>query len=104
MQTKIINFILLAILFFLNACSGLSETAQILRNEKVQTTDEFLIKKNEPLSQPPDFEKLIEHGTIKKNKNSEDKDIKKILNVDNKSNQKSGSSSSEDSILKKITK
>tara|TARA_Y100000996_G_C22521871_1_gene642825 strand:- start:417 stop:731 length:315 start_codon:yes stop_codon:yes gene_type:complete len=104
MQTKIINFILLAILFFLNACSGLSETAQILRNEKVQTTDEFLIKKNEPLSQPPDFEKLIEPGTIKKNKNSEDKDIKKILNVDNKSNQKSGSSSSEDSILKKITK
>ena len=104
MQTKIINFIFLAILFFLNACSGLSETAQILRNEKVQTTDEFLIKKNEPLSQPPDFEKLIEPGTIKKNKNSEDKDIKKILNVDNKSNQKSGSSSSEDSILKKITK
>tara|TARA_Y100000816_G_C25939815_1_gene490178 strand:- start:390 stop:704 length:315 start_codon:yes stop_codon:yes gene_type:complete len=104
MQTKIINFILLAILFFSNACSGLSETAQILRNEKVQTTDEFLIKKNEPLSQPPDFEKLIEPGTIKKNKNSEDKDIKKILNVDNKSNQKSGSSSSEDSILKKITK
>ena len=104
MQTKIINFILLAILFFLNACSGLSETAQILRNEKVQTTDEFLIKKNEPLSQPPDFEKLIEPGTIKKNKNSEDKDIKKILNVDNKSNQKSGSSSSEYSILKKLTK
>ena len=74
MQTKIINFILLAILFFLNACSGLGETAQILRNEKIQTTDEFLIKKNEPLSQPPDYEKLIEPGTVEKNKNLKDKD------------------------------
>ena len=104
MQTKIINFILIAILFFLNACSGLSETAQILRNEKIKTTDEFLIKKNEPLSQPPDFEKLIEPGTAKKKNNLEDKDIKKILNADNKSNQKSSSSSTEETILKKITK
>ena len=43
-----------------------------MRNEKVTSTDEFLVKKN-PLVLPPDFEKIPEPGTIKDNKKSEKK-------------------------------
>ena len=103
MISKTILIILPLILFFLNGCAGLSETAKVLRNEKVQTTDEFLIKKNEPLSQPPDFDKLIEPNSIKNKKTVKETDIKKILKVEDDS-KVSGTSSTEESILKKINK
>ena len=96
--------ILPAIIFFLTGCSGLNETAKILRNEKIKTTDEFLIKKNEPLSQPPNFEKLIKPGTKESKKTTKEKEIKKILKVDTNVNKKTKSTSTENSILKKITK
>ena len=37
-------------LFLLSACAGFSEAGKVLRNEKSEATDEFLIKKNEPLT------------------------------------------------------
>ena len=44
---KKINLItlLLSSIFILNGCSSFSEAGKVLRNEKVRTTDEFLIKK-----------------------------------------------------------
>ena len=52
---KLSFFFLLIIL--LNSC-GFKEAGQVLRNEKIRTTDEFLVKKREPLVLPPDYEKL----------------------------------------------
>ena len=41
---KKINFLVL-ISFLLVSCSGVSDAGKVLRNEKVKTTDEFLVKK-----------------------------------------------------------
>ena len=39
------KFIFPAILILLNSCGSLGEAGKILRNEKIKTTDEFLVKK-----------------------------------------------------------
>ena len=41
--------ILLLILFFVASCGGLKDAGKVLRNEKVKTTDEFLVEKKNPL-------------------------------------------------------
>ena len=47
---------------------GFKEAGKVLRNEKIKTTDEFLVKKKEPLVLPPDYEKIPEPGSAKKKK------------------------------------
>ena len=49
--------ILLLIIFTFTACG---DAAKTLRNEKIKTTDEFLVKKRQPLVLPPDYNKLPE--------------------------------------------
>ena len=65
---KKINLIILflSLILVFNSCSSLNEAGKVLRNEKKNSTDEFLVKKREPLTQPPDFEKIPEPGSIKK--------------------------------------
>ena len=41
---KKINF-LLGIIFLLTSCGSLKDAGKVLRNEKVRTTDEFLVEK-----------------------------------------------------------
>ena len=62
---KKINFLVL-ISFLLASCSGVSDAGKVLRNEKVKTTDEFLVKKRQPLVLPPNFNEIPEPGSIKK--------------------------------------
>ena len=59
---KYINFFLINI-FLLTSCGGLKDAGKVLRNEKVRTTDEFLVKKRNPLVLPPNYEKIPEPGT-----------------------------------------
>tara|TARA_B100000963_G_C22487036_1_gene607415 strand:- start:599 stop:871 length:273 start_codon:yes stop_codon:yes gene_type:complete len=88
----------------LNSCSGLSEAGKVLRNEKTRTTDEFLVKKREPLSQPPDIDKIPEPDSIIK-RQTDDNSINKILKIPKESvNQKKTHSSVEQSILNEIKK
>ena len=49
---KIFVFFLLSFLF---ACNSMKEAGKVLRNEKTASTDEFLVKKREPLVLPPDY-------------------------------------------------
>ena len=101
-MNKLFFYILLVML--LNSCSGLSEAGKVLRNEKTRTTDEFLVKKREPLSQPPDIDKLPLPGSIIKRQSNENS-INKILKIPKESvNQKKSSSSVEKSILNEIQK
>ena len=76
-----------------------------IRNEKLKTTDEFLVKKRNPLVLPPNYEEVPKPGTMPaKNENEADK-IKKILKApeaDTIGNNKS--KSVEESILKRIRK
>ena len=65
---KKINKLLLYIffVFLLNSCGSMSEAGKVLRNEKVKTTDEFLVKKRQPLVLPPDYDTLPVPGTKEK--------------------------------------
>jgi len=84
-----------------------SNIGKILRNEKISSTDEFLVKKKEPLILPPDYTKIPEPGSLNKEKKmTENNDkIKKILRTQkNESPKKTSSTSVEKSIIDKIRK
>tara|TARA_B100001093_G_scaffold413156_1_gene402987 strand:- start:683 stop:1003 length:321 start_codon:yes stop_codon:yes gene_type:complete len=99
------------VLFFglsiiLNSCSSFSDIGKVMRNEKIETTDEFLIKKKGSLKEPPDFEKIPEPGSIENKAETDQDSIKKILRTrkSESSNSQTQSSSTEQSILKQIKK
>tara|TARA_B100001057_G_scaffold196183_1_gene196886 strand:- start:1083 stop:1391 length:309 start_codon:yes stop_codon:yes gene_type:complete len=101
---KNIQFLLI-ISFLLVSCGSLKDAGKVLRNEKIKSTDEFLVKKRNPLVLPPNFEEIPEPGSISENKQSEDEKIKKILNAPKSDNStKRKSTSLEESILNKIRK
>ncbi len=100
---KFILFIL--ILPILSSCDTMKEAGKVLRNEKVNTTDEFLVKKREPLVLPPDYEKLPQPGERRKEEINESEKIKKILKLPQENaNNKNENSSVEQSIIDKIKK
>ena len=75
-----------------------------LTGEKVTSTDEFLVKKKDPLILPPDYENLPspdERKIAKENIKSFEETLKKVSSETNTS-ESSKSSSTEKSILKKI--
>ena len=49
---------ILAIIFFLTSCDSMNTAKKALTGEKEFTTDEFMVKKKDPLILPPDFENL----------------------------------------------
>ncbi len=98
---KISLVILIPLILY--SCTGLQDAAKVLRNEKIKSTDEFLVKKKEPLVLPPDYSKIPEPGSLSKKKEEENEErIKKILKAPSKSNSRNNSSSVEDSIIDRI--
>ena len=89
--------------FLLANCGGLDDAKKVLRNEKVKSTDEFLVKKKDPLVLPPDYKNIPKPGENTFTK-KDDQKIKNILKVEEEETDKKNSSSVEDSILKKIGK
>ena len=99
------KFYLLFLFILLIGCSSIKEAGKIMRNEKTQTTDEFLIQKREPLVLPPDYKKIPEPGELSSNKGDDEKNIKKILKINKEMRSVDNTSSSvEDSIIEKIRK
>ena len=97
------NLLIILLLFF-NSCGSLEETGKILRNEKITNTDEFFVKKKEPLVLPPDYKEIPTPGSLSKKK-KENNSIKKILKSKRNENVNSNKSSSvEDSVIKRISK
>ena len=93
--------ILFLIIFTFTACG---DAAKTLRNEKIKTTDEFLVEKKNPLVLPPDYQEIPKPGSIIK-KGDEKEKLKKILKgpeIDKNTINKS--TSIEKSILDKIRK
>ena len=90
-------------LIILTSCQGFSDAGKVLRNEKTQTTDEFLVRKREPLSLPPDYKDLPKPRTEESSKVIQDKNINQILKIP-KDKVKKGSSSVEQSIINQIRK
>ena len=96
---KKILFLIVMVLFLQN-CASLGEAGKVLRNEKVNTTDEFLIEKKGALSEPPDYTSL---PLPESKKDENKKKIDNILNIEsvNKETEKI-SGSIEEKILREI--
>ena len=93
------NFIFIFIFIFLSNCQGLSDFKKTMRGEKVNTTDEFLIKKKDPLILPPQYDELPlpKSGDLQEKKENT---VKSILKTGKNSEIKKSSSVS--SLEKKI--
>ena len=97
-------FCLLIVLISLNGCQSAKEAISM---QKRNNTDEFLVKKKDPLVIPPKFDELPEPNTAEslKVKQEENFDIKKILGKASSSeNTKVSNDSLKKSIMKKINK
>ena len=93
------NFIFIFIFIFLSNCQGLSNFKKAMTGQKVHTTDEFLIKKKDPLILPPQHDKL----PLPKSSDFQEKEentVKSILKTGKNSETKKSSSIS--SLEKKI--
>ena len=66
------------VLILLVQCTTFDEAGKVLRNEKINQTDEFLIEKRGPLSLPPDMGELPKPRS-KKSQSSQSNNIKKTL-------------------------
>ena len=101
-KTILLYFILIT---FLHSCGGASDAAKVLRNEKVTNTDEFLVKKRDPLILPPEYNTLPEPNSDNQSKKTDANKINKILKIpDQSTSTATGSSSVEESIMKNIRK
>ncbi|MFL2889893.1 MAG: DUF3035 domain-containing protein [Pelagibacteraceae bacterium] len=98
-------FTLISLFYLLNGCGAFTEAGKALRNEKNVSSDEFLIKKRDPLTQPPEFDKIPIPDSEKNVKMNNKDEIKKILKLpEDKDNNRNSNSSAEESILKNIKK
>jgi len=52
------NFIFIFIFIFLNNCQSVGDFKKVMTGQKDNTTDEFLIKKKDPLILPPQYDQL----------------------------------------------
>ena len=98
MNNKIIY--ILSIIFFVTSCGAMDSVKRGLTGEKRASTDEFFIKKKDPLVLPPDYENLPspdERAIAMEEISTFEKTFETSIEEDSPT-----SSSAEDSILKKI--
>ena len=101
------TIIIITLTIFLLFVAGCQSVKDGLTGKKTNNSDEFLIKKKNPLVLPPEFEKLPEPKDVLKEEKQEEFDISKIIKsnqdeVENNAMKKNDSL--EKSILKKINK
>ena len=106
---KILNKIIIIIFFLITACaSSWQDIKKGLGGEKRTSTDEFLVRKKEPLVMPPKWKNLPEPGRVMKSYDEveEATDIEELIklgkNKESSTNYEQGNGSLEESILKKI--
>ena len=106
---RIFNIIIIIIFFLITACaSSWEDVKKGLGGEKRTSTDEFLVRKKEPLVMPPKWKNLPEPGAVMKSEDEvrEATDIEELMklgkNEESSTNYEQGNDSLEDSILKKI--
>jgi len=106
---KILNKIIIIIFFLITACTSSWENIKKgLGGAKRTSTDEFLVRKKEPLVMPPKWKNLPEPGGVMKSddKVREATDIEELIklgkNKESSTNYEQGNGSLEESILKKI--
>ena len=96
----------LSLILLISSCGTIKEG---FKNQKKDSSDEFLVQKKSPLVMPPDYDQLPLPGTINNKDNLTDKEnikdiISKTPKEKNKSTIEDDNESLERSILKKIIK
>ena len=101
-------FYLFFIILFVSSCGVGDSIKRGMTNQKSLSTDEFLVKKKDPLVMPPKWQDLPEPGRGMKSGDQveEVSDIEELIQV-NKNQESSinleqGSGNLEESVLKKI--
>ena len=96
-------FIILSVILLNHSCGTIKEG---FKNQKKNSSDEFLVEKKSPLVMPPDYEELPvpskDNDSVKDNENKI-KELVKKNNIDDNVSIKDGVSF-EDSLIKKIKK
>ena len=100
-KTNKIFFILPFFFIVLTSCQSIKDG---LTGNKKQNSDEFLIEKKNPLTKPPDYEKLPNPDMVSISDNDEDDefDLKKLLGQTQKKSTQNKNSSLNKSVLDKI--
>ena len=100
---KKFNTLLILFIFLFTSCQSIKDG---LSGRKNENSDEFLVKKKNPLVTPPKFMELPEPSNKKENTEAKqaesDFDIKDILEIEKSSEVSSKSGSAEDFVLKQI--
>ena len=100
---KKFNTLLILFIFLFTSCQSIKDG---LSGRKNENSDEFLVKKKNPLVTPPKFMELPEPSSNKENTETKqeesDFDIKDILEIEKSSEVSSKSGSAEDFVLKQI--
>jgi hypothetical protein len=106
---KIFNKIIIIIFFIITACaSSWEDVKKGLGGQKRKSTDEFLVRKKEPLVMPPKWKNLPEPGGVMKSDEElrEVTDIEELMklgkNKESSTDHEQGNGNLEESILKKI--
>ena len=106
---KILNKIIIIIFFLITACtSSFEDIKKGLGGGKRTSTDEFLVRKKEPLVMPPKWKDLPEPGGEMKSDDEVgevidiEEHIKVGKNKESSTNYEQGNDNLEESILKKI--
>ena len=104
MNNKLKILTLFFVIIFLYSCQTAQEALQ--GKKRSEQGDEFLVQKKNPLTLPPDFEKLPIPGQDEESLYSDEKSEVKNLLIENKEEdntfQQNKTGSLEDSILEKI--
>ena len=104
---KILNKIVIIFFFLLTACAtSWDDVKQGLGGQKRTSTDEFLVKKKEPLTMPPKWQELPRPGESIEEDIDEVTDIEELMQLGKNQESSMGSEQSsgsvEETVLKKI--
>jgi hypothetical protein len=105
-MNKILNIILLAMFVFLSSCGETWQSVKRgLTGEKKTSSDEFLVKKKDPLVVPPNFERMPAPG-VEKVLEEEAEEIESILSIkeDAEEDELRSQGSVEENVLKRLKK
>ena len=91
--------------FFISKCTSIKET---LSGQKKQNSDEFLVKKKNPLVMPPDYNEMPKPGETGQSLDDQDyqEEVKELLKVveNEKKESSSKNSSIEEFVIENINK
>ena len=104
---KILNKIIIIIFFLITACAASwDDVKKGLGGQKRTSTDEFLVKKKDPLVMPPRWQDLPEPGMKSGDQVEEVSDIEELIQLNKNQkgsiNLEQSSGNLEESVLKKI--